>query len=51
MCFSVASACYLDEWRLVNAELDAAEWREGRGRRMECGREGRCEYESELVSA
>jgi hypothetical protein len=23
----------------------------GRGRWMECGREGRCEYESELVSA
>jgi hypothetical protein len=27
--FSVASTYCLDEWRLVDAELDAAEWRGG----------------------
>jgi hypothetical protein len=46
---SVASACCLDKWRLVDAEVDAyaelvggTDLGRGRGRRMERGRGGRC---------
>jgi hypothetical protein len=37
--FSIASTCYLNEWRLAGAELDAAEWRAGGGG---CQRAGNC---------
>jgi hypothetical protein len=52
--FSVASACCLDEWRLVDAKLDAGaevadvelvggvDLGRGKSRRMERGRGGRC---------
>ena len=46
--FSVAFACCLDEWRLVDAEVDAGaeligSTDLGRGRRMERGCDGRHE--------
>jgi hypothetical protein len=57
MHFSVASACCFDEWRLIDADLDAVEWhggswcgarqqngpRQEQGRWIELGRDGRRE--------
>jgi hypothetical protein len=46
--FSVASTCCLNEWRPVDAELDAVKWRRGRGmpmgRRLRGPRERLCRH-------